>query len=759
MFEWLFKYPYDLFREGELRLAHAPRIEIVVLILAAFAAAAWWLYRREQRIAGSRRMLLWILRAAGFAAVLLALFSPVLKTRKRDSSAGAICIGIDVSKSMALSYAAGQSRFERAKQLLEGKNSLSERLAAAGNVRLFAFGNTTRPLQPHALAALTPADDNTLLAGAIKEMVQAERGGPVEALVLLTDGVDTTSADPGALAAFAASRGASVHAIGLGERSGAPDIDILAVNAPLRVQPGARVTASVIVRRGSYDGPLELRLFNDLVLLKSETIPASQNPGAPVTVDLNFILEKKGPAHLSVEIPPVSGEVSIQNNTRSFQVDVQDSRVEVLMVEGSPRHEYAFLRRAMWNDPNFRLVSLLRLGKGRAYQSQNDDTLMSGEFPQTAEELGRFKAIILSDIEASYFNAKQLAAITDFVRVRGGGLLMLGGVNAFNLGGYDATPLAQMLPVSLARDAAGAEFDDSEFTLELTADGVEHEILRLTPDPAENRSQWALMPALRGHNPLYSAKPGARVLAVKSGSAPDGRRAVLLAVQDVGAGRCGVFTPANSWRWRMGRKHDDPSYLRFWTQMLRWVAVGSREMLSVSTGAPIASLRQPVTVSASVLDKTHRPFNDAQVVAQIKDPFGNVEDLPLPWVLNEDGVYQAVVRPTEIGEYTINVVASAGDTKLERGVSLAVIESSAEFAHPSLDADTLTRIAKSGNGTVDLDGNADKAIESILSAASRKQKLTELVEERDLRDVPALLLLIAGLWIAEWITRKRGGLV
>ena len=68
---------------------------------------------------------------------------------------------------------------------------------------------------------------------------------------------------------------------------------------------------------------------------------------------------------------------------------------------------------------------------------------------------------------------------------------------------------------------------------------------------------------------------------------------------------------------------------------------------AASAGTTVASIRQPVTISAQVLDKTHRPFNQAQVSAQVKDPFGNVEDIQLPWVLNEDGLYQVVYRPSE----------------------------------------------------------------------------------------------------------------
>jgi hypothetical protein len=291
----------------------------------------------------------------------------------------------------------------------------------------------------------------------------------------------------------------------------------------------------------------------------------------------------------------------------------------------------------------------------------------------------------------------------------------------------------------------------------VTKEGAEHESLRLTADPQENLSQWGLMPPLKGYNPLFKAKAGAQVLAVHP-TPQAGGQPVLLAVQNVGAGRTAAFAPANSWRWQMLRKAGDDSFRRFWSQMLRWTAVGAKEYLAVSADASVVGVRQPVTLTAQVLDKAHRPFNEAKVVAKVKDPFGNVEELPLPWVLREDGVYQAAFRSAAKGEHAVSVSADVAGAKLEANVAFIAIESSPELARLTLDAATLERMAKDGSGTVDLAGGTERAAESIVAAASRRRKLMELVEERELRDAPILLLLVAGVWFAEWVIRRRSGL-
>ncbi|MFO0952794.1 MAG: hypothetical protein U0835_16920 [Isosphaeraceae bacterium] len=68
-------------------------------------------------------------------------------------------------------------------------------------------------------------------------------------------------------------------------------------------------------------------------------------------------------------------------------------------------------------------------------------------FPETAEELFRYHAVILDDLEAAFFCQDQAHAFARFVSQRGGGLLMLGGPDSFSDSRYDrARPSARSSP-------------------------------------------------------------------------------------------------------------------------------------------------------------------------------------------------------------------------------------------------------------------------------------------------------------------------
>ncbi|MCW8129815.1 MAG: hypothetical protein KIS92_05620 [Planctomycetota bacterium] len=759
MFQWLFKYPLQSYREGDLGLTWNLRPELLLLALALAAFGAWWLYRREARAPqGWRRWALPALRVAGTALVALALLGPVLRFSKRDEQKAIFAVAVDASTSMNVKDgASGKTRFERARAALGSEGKLAEALAEFGEVRFFTVGSQCRPVTPEQMAALQPADDQSALAQGLKELSQMLRGLPVEGVVLLTDGIETTGADPAGLARLVASRGGHVHCIGFGEAKGLPDLQIVDVRAPRSAERGSLVTMNVQVRRSNIQEPVRVRLYQDTELLKEEEVLFE--PGANLAdARISFVAEAEGAVKYKVELPAARDEQILDNNERIVQVDVKETRVEVLLVEGSPRHEYAFIRRAMADNKHFKVVTLLRLGKGNYYKRADDDSFLSEGFPDTAERLGRFKAVILSDIEAGYFTSEQLRLIVDFVKVRGGGLLMLGGVNAFNLGGYQNTPLADLLPVSLAPGGVGEAFDDSKFQMQVTREGAEDEILRLSGNSDENIAQWNLMPPLKGYNPLYAAKPGAAVLARHPQPGPDGRQAVLLAVQEVGAGRTGVFAAANSWRWQMLRPANDDTFRRFWSQTIRWLAAGSKEMLSVGTDTRVAGVGQNVTITATVLDRRHRPCNEAKVLARVKDGFGNVDEVRLAWILREEGVYQATFRPTHAGDYSIGVEAQVESNTLEALTSLAAIETSPELNRIDMDAALLTRIANEGKGVADLEGKTDAVIAFVREHAVKRSRMLDLVEEKELRDAPILLLLICGIWFAEWIVRRRSGM-
>jgi len=136
-------------------------------------------------------------------------------------------------------------------------------------------------------------------------------------------------------------------------------------------------------------------------------------------------------------------------------VDVSADKRRILYVEGEPRWEYKFIRRAEDGDHGIQIVSMLRTTENKIYrQGIADPSELADGFPAKAEDLFKYQAIIIGSVEAGYFTPVQQELLREFVDKRGGGLLFLGGRFALSEGGWPASSLADLFPTFLPRKRA-----------------------------------------------------------------------------------------------------------------------------------------------------------------------------------------------------------------------------------------------------------------------------------------------------------------
>lgn len=189
------------------------------------------------------------------------------------------------------------------------------------------------------------------------------------------------------------------------------------------------------------------------------------------------------------------------------------------------------------------------------------------DFPDTAEQLGKYATIILSDIGANtllltpktWRNAEvapnKLLAIKDYVAA-GGGLIMVGGYLTFT--GVDAkgfwkdTPVADCLPVTMM-----ATDDRREHPEGIRASIVDrgHSVL------GGVEGEW---PALLGYNRVF-LKDDATLIATV-GDDP------LLALAEFGKGRTAVFTSDCSPHWCPKDFIEWPGYGAIWGNLCTWTS-------------------------------------------------------------------------------------------------------------------------------------------------------------------------------------------
>src|SRR2546429_7377560 len=99
----------------------------------------------------------------------------------------------------------------------------------------------------------------------------------------------------------------------------------------------------------------------------------------------------------------LSGEENLANNTMTRPIVVSDAKRRILYLEGEPRWEYKFIRRAEAEDPTVQLVSMLRTSENKIYrQGISDPSELANGFPARPENLFSYTGIIIGSVDADY---------------------------------------------------------------------------------------------------------------------------------------------------------------------------------------------------------------------------------------------------------------------------------------------------------------------------------------------------------------------
>jgi hypothetical protein len=495
-------------------------------------------------------------------------------------------------------------------------------------------------------------------------------------------------------------------------------------------------------------------------------------------------LNDAGPRTLTFRIAPQSGEQVTQNNAQQALVVVRDRREKILYVEGEPRYEMTFIRRAVANDSNIQMVTLQRTADNKFLRLDVDNgEELAGGFPKTREELFKYRGIVLGSVDASFFTREQLQMLADFVGVRGGGLLLLGGRHAFGEGGYADTPLAPVMPVVIGGEAVPDSLTFlADIKAELTPAGAANAATQVAPTEEKSSERWKTLPPVTSVNFLRGLKPGAVVLL--NGIVPDGQRAdgpsghvrryeqPVLAYQRFGKGLAIALPVQDTYQWKMDATIpvDDQTFVTFWRQLLRWITSDVPNRVMVASQSDVASVREPISLTADVADSGYVMRNDAHVVAHLTTPSGTKRDIPMEWAVDRDGEYRATFTPDEAGNYQIVADAAPAsgakavtDTTRDRGAASdptyvrvnPAEQASREFVDAEMRASLLQRISRETGGKFYTPSTVSSLPEDI---ALSKRGVT-VVNQMDLWDMPFIFLMLVGLVCAEWAYRKKRGLV
>lgn len=770
LFAFLFKYRPAVFQQGGFSFG-APAPAVVVLLIGAAALVPVLLSYRGVRARTSPRdrTVLRALRIAALAVLVVCLLRPMLVLNAAVPQRNFVGVLIDDSRSMQIADRGGRTRADWIRDSVTARNStLLAALRQRFQVKLFRFGAATSRLGD--TSALHFDENETHIGDALEGARRELEMVPLSGLVLLSDGADNSRAPVADELLSLRAKQIPVFAVGVGSERFDRDIEVRRVEAAGSVLKGSTLVAEVLVRQRGFGGakvPLIVEDGGQLIGQSEITLPPDGDV-APVRVEVK--MAAAGARALTFRIPVQTGEQVTQNNAQQALVRVRNEREKILYVEGEPRYEMRFVRAAVAADSNLQLVALQRTADRKFLRLNVDGPAdLANGFPATRDELYRYRAVIIGSVEASFFTHAQLVMLADYVSVRGGGLLMLGGRRSFSEGGYAGTPLADVMPVVVEGNATGDRVSFlADLTASLTPGGASSPVTQVAATEEKSADRWRTLPTVTSVNRMRGAKPGAVTLI--EGTVPRGGREgapggeqlrgyaqPILVYQRYGRGISVAMPIQDSWTWAFGADIPvgDQTFPTLWRQLLRFLTSDVPGRVVVRTGADQVNPHTAVPLQATVVDSAYFSVNDAQVVAHVTPPTGPVRDVPLEWAVDRDGEYRGTFTPEEAGLYAIRVDAKGRDGSVTSDSTFVrAADLNAEYVDAEMRANLLQRLARETGGRFYTPATVSTLAEDL---AMSKRGVT-VANEMDLWDMPVNFLLLVALVSAEWAYRKLRGL-
>lgn len=753
---FLVKHPPAEFARGEFALAPVLPPLVVGGLVALGVAAAVVAARslrgttpREQRTFGA-------LRIAAFLLLGLCLLRPTLVLSRAVPQRNVLAILLDDSRSMRLTDRSSGSRLDAVRGAFADSAEVVLALGDRFALRFFRADAVAAPITGS--AALTGSGTRSDLGAALAGVRAALGGRPVAGIVLVSDGADNGTADLERELLALEARDIPVHTVGVGSTRFTRDVAVEALRLPGSVLEGGEAAGEAVVRLrgvGSQRAAVTIEAAGRLVGLDTLELPADRETAV---VPIRIPPLEPGTHLVTVHVAALEGESITQNNTGAAVMRVRRGAEKVLHVEGEPRPDLPFMRRAVAADSAVRLVSLLRSAPGKYLRLGVEDSLdLIAGFPTTREELFQYRGIVLGSVEAAFFTAEQLRMLEEFVSLRGGGMLALGGRRALAEGGYGGTAVDGVLPVVLAGVTPLPDGSSARMvTPEPTDAGLRHPMLALAATQQGTAAHWARLPAVSSVNAPAAARAGATVL-LAGRDASGGGTVPLLAMHRHGKGRAALFGVQDAWRWQLNAEvpEDDATLSLLWPRLIRWMLDEVPEQLQLEVVSPLVAPGEAGEVVVQVHDAAFLPTDRAVITLTSYAPDAPAVELSLDPVLGAPGRFQARVPTSAAGAYRLELRGVLdGDSIAAPDVSLLAVAGEGEPGSGERDDALLRRIADRTGGTaLDID-----ALEQLPEVASLTRAGITVREPHDLWDAPLLLFTLLGLLATDWTLRRRRGL-
>lgn len=742
-----------------------------------------------------------LLRSLGIGLLLFSWLEPMASKEQPKPQANALLIAVDNSTSMHALVNNGNN--EQFQSLIADDASWLVNATETYRVRKYLFDGEVTPTD--SLASWKGDGKSSSLDRTVKSLASRYRDQPVAGIILLTDGQSTEKSNA-ILRKMDRETDSKIpiFPVRMGALGALRDLKVDSISVLQSEFETAPVTMTAELSHTGLSGSEAVVELKDLagktVDTKKITLPADRSSRK---VEFRFRPEQSGVTAYELSAKPseqiassAGSEITLSNNRRYQVVDRGMGPYRILYLAGRPNWEYKFLRRALDEDAELSLTSLIRIANREmkfsfrnskmdstnplfsGFEDVSDDEKQqydepvyarlgvrnAGElqkgFPKDAEELFEYSALIIDDLEHQFLTLDQQQLIRQFVSIRGGALLALGGQESMRGTEFRDSVLGQILPIYGDSEPVVTTIPEllqessESLRFQLTREGWLQPPMRLAETEASERKRLETMPEFQVFNRTSRLKPGASIWV--EGEVRDGERVPLYISQRFGRGKTAAFMLGDFWRWGLRYDGEDRSpVFQAWRQMVR---------------AAIADVPKPISIEASISEENPRlarvvvhvagpdfqSVDNAQVQIAFTYPDGRKVDASAQPSEKTAGDYETELVMSESGVYmaTASIVGPDGAAMGSVTAGWVFEPEAVEMAQLGINEETLQRLAESSGGKV----LSPSQLQSLASWIPTDRVPIKEIRTYPLWHAPWVIGLALGALMLEWWMRRRYGL-
>ena len=716
----------------------APWPAVVLALLGILVATGWTLALGLR--AGRRVAVLAGLRLVALAALAFALAQPQREQQDVTILRPQLAVLIDNSLSMTDPVDARQPRrADRVKEFLNSPAAVQARKDF--DLRVFTLDQAELPAD-HPPVPFT-ANASNIVTG-LAQVQEHFRGQPLAAILLLSDGLDTSGAARPEGIAYQV----PVDTFEL-EQPFAPKpppqrLSIAGADFPPRVVTGWHSDIHVgIAGRGVSGQTVPVELWRDGQKIGDAAVAFNE---AEQTRQAAFQVTHDRPGVERYEVRVRDAAADREARAYPFAITVLAPGKRILYIQNQLGFDYKFLHRAIVSNRNLQLSSFVRWADGRVV-SLDDRADQAPALDLSPTALAADSVVILGDLAPEALPTASWQNLRDFVD-RGGGLVLLGGPASFPSAGLARTPLGPLLPVQ-----SPSVFRQGSFPVEITETGLHHPVFGPVFSQVKDFAPLLTCDVSPG------AAPSAEVLMQ---TVIDGRAHPLVAAVRFGQGRVVAIMTDTVWRWRLGAaawRADRSPYDLFWAQLLDWL-VPREEENRLANSIELFTERSSYLLGEKPEVRAVVHTTDGKQPASLALTVHTPDDRAFDYTMRPSTLqtregrpvrgYAVAVEPNVAGVFRATAQLDAPGGRIDGDVRFVVARPATEITGKPINRPLLQKVAELSKGRYYALSDWDHW-RNDLHVEEQHFSRTELV---DLWNGPVLLAVLMTALAAEWTVRK-----